>query len=48
MYLQFIDVFVDAKPTEKHFEPHACNCVKPSNPEVLGCNEGCLNRYEFS
>ena len=46
-HVLFADVFVDAKPTEKHFEPHACNCMKPSDTGVMGCTEGCLNRMVF-
>ena len=41
-FMIFSDVYVDAKPQDKNYEPHSCECV-PGKYE-RDCGEDCLNR----
>ncbi|KAL8615961.1 hypothetical protein ACOMHN_034637 [Nucella lapillus] len=42
------NVYVDVKPNTKKFEPHPCNCKRPTNLEEKGCLDDCLNRVVFT
>ncbi|KAK4337209.1 hypothetical protein RND71_043308 [Anisodus tanguticus] len=40
------NVFFDVKPTS-NFDEQSCVCVKPEDPNALGCTSDCLNRAMF-
>ena len=40
-----VDVFIDAKPICRDYEPHPCSCQPPAGDE-LGCGDLCLNRLD--
>ena len=40
------DLYVDARPSSKHSEPHSCNCKSPEDRTQPACGDDCLNRYD--
>ncbi|XP_074650466.1 uncharacterized protein LOC141905496 isoform X2 [Tubulanus polymorphus] len=42
------NVYVDVKPNCK-YEPHPCQCVKPTEPDAIGCiDDDCHNRMVYT
>ncbi|KAK7486796.1 hypothetical protein BaRGS_00021943 [Batillaria attramentaria] len=42
------NVYVDVKQSSRKFEPHPCNCKRPTESEEKGCQDDCLNRVVFT
>ena len=47
LHMLVSDVYVDAKPICRYYEPHPCNCKRPQDPNEKGCGDNCLNRLVY-